>query len=425
VCAVVGFCALSTTASAQREAGPFADLFGGKGTDASQSLSLRWSSYAGHDNVLGEQPLVVTDDPYRIGGDYGGLSAQLGYSRGTGASRFSVFGLAGARAYSAMNDMTKPMLSTGTSFNLPAGKRTSLRGTLFAAYAPYSQLAPFISAGDEMTPFSFGFAVANRTSQAYGADVGISRQLSARANLALEGGWERAQFEQGQATTGTRTARAMLTQNLSKGLAVHGGYGYQDAYFGPAEARELTRVHHIDVGVDFNRALSFSRRTMVSFGTGSSIAQNAAGGAQYFLSGQATLSQGIGRSWTAAAAYNRSSIFAQGFRDLLFLDAVSGSVRGQLATRVQLSSGVSYSFGTVGLGGAAPSIASYTGSSQVQIALTRGVALSASYIYYHYDAPSGATTVPGISQQLGRQALMIGLNGWIPFINERSRRDSR
>ena len=429
VCAVVGLCALSTDAWAQRETGPFGNLFGGiQGSDASQSLSLRWSTYAGHDDVIGEPALLATvaDDPYQRSGDYGGLSGSLAYSRGSRANRLSVFGSTNARAYNGTHDMAAPALSTGTSFSMAAGKRTSLRGTLSAAYAPYSQLAPYISAGDETTPFSFGSAVASRTSRAYGTDVGVSRQLSSRATLDLVGAWQRTQLEDGLAASESRTARVGLTQKLSEGLGVHAGYGYQDARFGLQETPELTTVHNIDVGVDFNRALSFSRRTRVSFGTGSSIAQTAAGGSQYFLNGQATLAHQIGRSWSASAAYNRSSHFAQGFRDLLFLDAFSANLGGQLATRVQLSSGLNYSFGTVGLGGAAPSIRSYTGSTRLQIALSRVVALSASYSYYTFDAPVSATTVPGISGQLGRHALMIGLNGWIPFINDmRPDRDSR
>ena len=277
-----------------------------------------------------------------------------------------------------------------------------------------------------MVPFSFGYAVNSRTSQAYSTAFGVSSQLSARATLALDGGWQRTQFEGGLAAGESRTARVMLTQNLSKGLGVHAGYGYQDTHFELEEPSGITALHNIDAGIDFSRALSFSRRTRFSFGTGSSIAQAAGGASQYFLIGHATLEHAIGRSWSAGAAYNRSSSFAQGFRDLLFLDAFNAGLGGQLATRVQLSSGVSYSVGTVGLAVAAPSIGFYTGSTRLQIALSRTMALSASYSYYHYDAPLSATTVPGISGQLDRQSLMIGLNGWIPFINDmRPRRDSR
>jgi hypothetical protein len=431
VCVVIGLCALSRDAWAQRETGPYGNLFGGQPNgDVNQTLSLRWSAYGGQDDVIREQAqqLAASDDRYRNNGDYGGLSGQVAYTRGAAENRFSVFGSTDARAYGALRDIPMPTFSTGTSFRVAAGKRTSLRGTFSGSLAPYAQFAPYITAGSsssEMVPFSYGFAVENRRSLGFGGDFGIVRQLSKRSTLGLDGVWQRGQFERG-ASSENRTARVMLTQAIANGFGVHGGYGYQDARFAFEDTPAATVLHNLDIGVDFNRALSVSRKTRVSFGTGSSIVRPAGGGSQYFLNGQATLEQGIGRTWTALAGYNRSSHFAQGFRDLLFLDAFSAGLGGQLATRVRVSSNASYSFGTVGLGAGAPSVGSYTGSARLGIALSRLVALTASYTYYAYDAPPTATTIPGIAGQLNRQALMIGLSGWIPFINDvRPRRDSR
>jgi hypothetical protein len=390
-------------------------------------LSASWSSYVGHDDVIRDQArdLAAIDDRYRNSGDYGGLSSQLSYTKGSGNNRFSLFGSTNARAYGGQQDMLMPTFSTGTSFNVAAGKRTLLSGSFWGSVAPYSQLAPYISAGSEMVPFSYGYAVATGRSSGWGGDFGVAQHLSKRSSLALNGAWQRGQFERGGASE-SRIARVMFTQNLGPGFGVHAGYGYQDAQFPFRETAPTTTLHNLDVGLDFSRALSVSRQTKLGFGTGSSIVRNTNGGTGYYLTGHAMLDHAIGRTWAASASYDRSSRFVQGFRDLLFLDAFSASLAGQPATRVQLSGGVSYSFGTVGLGVAAPAIGSYTGSTRLQIALSRFVALSASYSYYSYDAPVSATIVPGISGQINRQALMIGLNGWIPLINDaRPRRDSR
>ncbi len=428
VCAVIGLCALSSDAWAQRETGPFGNLFGSQpGGDVNQSLSLRWSAYGGRDDVLRDraQELAAIDDRYRTSGDYGGLSGQVAYTRGAGDNHLSLFGSTNARAYGAQHDIPMPTFSTGTTFNAAAGKRTMLRGTLSGSFAPYLQLAPSITADSETGPFSYGSAVATGRSLAWGGDFGVTHHLSARTTLTVDGGWQRGQFERA-ASSENRTARGRVTQNLAAGFGVHAGYGYQDARFPFGGTPAVTTVHNLDLGVDFSRALSFSRHTRLSFGTGSSIAGTALGTSQYFMTGQATLEQGIGRTWAASAAYNRSAHYTQGFRDLLFLDAFTAGLGGQIAPRVQLSNSMSYSFGTVGLGATAPSIGSYTGSTRLAIALSRRVALSASYTYFHHDTPLGASTLPGISGQLNRQAFMIGLNGLIPFINDvRPRRDSR
>ncbi len=428
VCAVIGLCALSKDASAQREAGPFGNLFGGQQNgDVNQSLSLRWSAYGGRDDVIREraQELAAFDDRYRNSGDYGGLSGQLAYTRGAADNRFSLFGSTNARAYGAQHDIPMPTFSTGTSFNTAAGKRTTLKGAFSASVAPYSQLAPYITADSEAVPFSYGFAVATGRSLAWGGDFGVVQRLSARTTLTVDGGWQRGQFERA-ASSENRTARVRVTQNLAAGFGVHAGYGYQDARFPFEGTPAATTFHNLDLGVDFNRALSFSRHTRLGFGTGSSIGRTTGGASQNFLNGQVTLEQGLGRTWAASAAYNRSSHFTEGFRDLLFLDAFSAGLGGLVAPRVQFSSRVSRSFGTVGLGPMAPGIGSYTGSTRLAVALSRRMSLSVSYTLYHYDTPLGATTIPGISGQLNRQALMIGLNGLIPFINDvRPRRDSR
>ena len=72
VCAVIGLCALSSDAWAQRETGPFGNLFGSQpGGDVNQSLSLRWSAYGGRDDVVravreivasGLKPEEITED---------------------------------------------------------------------------------------------------------------------------------------------------------------------------------------------------------------------------------------------------------------------------------------------------------------------------------------------------------------------------
>ena len=67
--------------------------------------------------------------------------------------------------------------------------------------------------------------------------------------------------------------------------------------------------HLIDAGVDYTTALSFSRRTTLSFGTRYRLSRRDRGRSVHVHSlssgGHATLNREIGRTWTAAAAYTR------------------------------------------------------------------------------------------------------------------------
>src|SRR5438046_8715877 len=123
-----------------------------------------------------------------------------------------------------------PTCAAGTAFNIAAGKRTLLRGTLSASFAPYLQLAPYITADSETGPFSYGSAVATGRSLAWGGDFGVTHHLSARTTLTMDGGWQRGQFAR-TASRENRTARGRVTQNLAAGFGLPRGYRPQGPPF--------------------------------------------------------------------------------------------------------------------------------------------------------------------------------------------------
>jgi hypothetical protein len=98
--------------------------------------------------------------------------------------------------------------------------------------------------------------------------VTFNRELSRRT--AFYAGYN---FTQGDTAYGngrftSQGANAGVRWSLTRNLGLRTGYGYQTATYG-VDARTLG-YHNIDVGVDYNKALSFSRRTTLSFGTGTS-----------------------------------------------------------------------------------------------------------------------------------------------------------
>ena len=97
-----------------------------------------------------------------------------------------------------------------------------------------------------------------------------------------------------------------------------------------------TVVHDIDVGLDYRRALSLTRRTSIGFSTGSTIVTvpvegSTNGQLQYRVVGDVGLQHEIGRTWLARLAYNRGVGFAEAFNQPVFADGVNLSVSGFLA----------------------------------------------------------------------------------------------
>ena len=434
VCAFAACCAVSTNAWAQREAGPFAGLFGGdRDADARQALTLNWSGYGGYDDTVLDQSVQLAADPrFQTSGEYGGLSLGLGFARNAGGNRFNFEGATGVRAYGATRDISAPTYTMSTGFALAPARRTTIVGSVGASYSSFYQFAPFLAVdpGGSANVPTYGFAAADQESLATSATIGLSQQLSSRMSLSTNVGWNRTRLQSAAVDAirlEGRSASLAVRGNVSRDLGFRLGYGFQDGHFGELPAiQTVAEVHNLDVGLDYNRALSFSRRTTLAFGSGSSIVQSHDRVRHFVLNGQASLTHEIRRTWTASLAYVRGTQFVHGFNDVVISDGVTAGLGGLLSPRLQLSTSAGYSTGQVGLAADRPRYGSYTGSGRLTVALSRVLGMYAQYMYYHYDVPPTSSAFGVLPPRLGRQALTLGLNGTLPFMKDtRFPRDSR
>ena len=183
-------------------------------------------------------------------------------------------------------------------------------------------------------------------------------------------------------------------------------------------------LHTVDAGVNYSRALSFSRRTSLSFGTGSAIAvsepldesdgQTAERRTRVRLTGQASLVHEMGRTWTANLTYSRGFRNHDGFNDLFFTDAVEAGLEGLVTRRLSFSAGTSWanSSSEYRSGGQRGQSA----SAQLQYALTSFAAVYTRYIYYHYRYSDDIPLDERFPRQLDRHGVRIGLTTSIPLI---------
>jgi opacity protein-like surface antigen len=214
-----------------------------------------------------------------------------------------------------------------------------------------------------------------------------------------------------------------LTSRASLRLGYHYRRSTSPFYFGG----QPIVGHDLDVGIDYNRALSLSRKTTVGFTTGTSIYRsfspngNPSGAdyiykTHYLVTGTAYLNRQMGRSWTGRLSYQRGLQFVQGFGNPFFVDSVSASLGGFAGAKSRLNFLASYSNGQVGMAIADQNYKSYQGTADYQFALNRLVALSADYTYYHYDFAQTVALPSGMSRGLNRQSIRVGLNFWLPLL---------
>jgi hypothetical protein len=210
-----------------------------------------------------------------------------------------------------------------------------------------------------------------------------------------------------------------LSYLLAKGLAAQLSYTESTGRFGVG--RTPTTSHGLAAGLNFNRALSITRRTTLTFASGLAAFSNASvndGRPQYFLSVQASLVHEIGRTWTASLAYNRSASFVETFLQPVFSDAVTAGIGGRLSRRVQVQSSIGATSGTVGLVNASENhFRTYFGSAGLRVDASRTVSVGLDYAYYRALFASGVPLPPGFARQSDRQSVRVYVSLWAPLMS--------
>jgi hypothetical protein len=425
----VGFVWLgvSTPALAQRANGPYSDVLGSAPDEnRTQGLDLRAQMFGGWNQTIFPDSAAATaaDPRLKDSTTSGGLMGGLLYSLRRDTTKFTLNGSANASEYSSSPVLTSAYeASTSLSTNLT--RSLTLEGNGSASYSPFYEFTPFLSgdmtnagllAGGNAGPLAgvFDYAAVAERIVRLDSTVGLTENFTKRTSLSVAAsGRDWRMLDAAQNDIRSWGGRATVRHSLTRSLGVHLGYG-RDQYEYASTGSALSVNETIDAGVDYGNTLTFARRTAFTFTT-STAATRYLGDTHYRLNGSARLTRGFGRSWSANVSYYRNTDFVIGFPAPLLDDAVDAGVGGQLALRVKWSAGGGYSHGTVGSG--SDTFAGYTGTSRLDIALTRSLAAYAQYAYYHYDMPAGSNVL-NLASAFSRQVGSVGLNLTLRLVND-------
>jgi len=200
---------------------------------------------------------------------------------------------------------------------------------------------------------------------------------------------------------------------------VGGTYSARVARYGQFRAgytrREIDRgivryaVHDVNLGGDYARPLSASRRAYLTL-RGGTAAIESRDALRVYAVADAALRYQFKRSWTGGVRYYRGITFVDEITDPLISDNLVGRVDGLLSPRLELLVSGFYGRGDVGLSPLARSYEMSSASTQLRFAVSRTVAIHAEYLVYHYRFPMSVHTIGHLPSKYYRQAVRVGIS---------------
>jgi opacity protein-like surface antigen len=345
-----------------------------------------------------------------------GDTVSFGASAGVGVS------------YYPDQDRTTTAYRTAADVSYNVSDGTQLSGGASFSYAPEYRFGPFYSP-DSLTGLADPFESLTPDLDIYGlasyrgsAQASFSHALGRRSSLS---GWYShsiAYREDDQYDYRAQGGGFGYSQKLTAHSSARLGYSFSTARYLDDSGLRPQRLHNLDIGVDYGRALSVSRRTTIGFSTGTALVANddlsqpqSNTNFSFRVIGEAHINHEIGRTWTARAGYRRGVDFYEGFNEPFLSDSVNASLTGLLSRRLSFQSGLDYSFGKVGIG-TSNGYDTLSAQAGLEYGLTSMLALYTNYIYYRYEFDQNVALDPRFAQSLNRQGVRFGLSASLPIL---------
>ena len=422
---VCAFAATAGVASAQsrpqRPERPYRGLFGG-GATAAGDHSLTASSQVGggyDDAVFAEGTPTTGDGSTSEGGSFGYFAADLVYSFTRPRVSFGATLATNTRYY---RDQPTDFIwaHVGRVGLSVEGRRTRLSLGQTVGYQPFLTLTVFPLLADpelgEAHPADQSQGSPLDGYMTYHSNVDLNYETSRRGGLVFSYGYQMVDFDDRQRDSTLHSVAGRYQHEVRRDLSVRAGYGFSEARYPDTVTFDNWRRHTIDVGIDYNRALSVSRRTTFSFNTGGAVI-NDSGQTFYRVIGSARLNHEMGRTWSTGVGYARNVGFLESLVDPFYSDALTVGLNGMLTPRLSFDALAGAATGTVGVSDTDDNgLTTYSTSVGLTWGLTRYLALAVSHSFYHYGFEGGVSLPIGLASLVDRQTVLVSLNVWFPIL---------
>ena len=424
-------CAESQT-TRKRVMGPA--VFGGTGTRADKpgGLDIYGQLFASYDDdVLADQNVGSPrrTESSAADGLYPGFSVGLQYFRPGRNTALNGWASSALNYYPYLNNQTRTYYDAGLSFEGRFGRFT-LHARPFVSYSPHYSMQMFlaplpVAPGDDGLIDSVAPAapdvdstIIQRKSLRYGGNTKLRMLVAKHSTVSV--GYDYTKTDSTGSVRGDFEVQGIgvdFGHELTRSARLIAGYSFQESTFEDS-ADPVSQLHSLNIGVDYRKPLSRSRRTFLRLNTGSVIAEQQVGAQQRIqVTGLASLVHQMGRTWSAHGQYRRQVGYLDGFVRPVFSDSANVGIQGLMTRRVDLMVNANYITGTDGLGQGSARFSSYSGSARVRRAFTRTLAGYVQYLFYHYNFDEAADRPVGLPRTFNRNGVRVGLSMWLPVLD--------
>jgi len=429
--ASVAICATATVAAAQSASQkPFRDP-STPSTMREQTLDLTLGITGAYDDNLLADTLSVNPNAPAVGGFYTLLSADAAYTKRGKRAQFGATGGTVVRYYQQDTQAMNTSASAGVGFSTELGRRTTLFANQTAAYSPsyLYGLFPSVSTMDpgDAVPVAPDYAVNNSASYHSDTKASLSQGLTRRGTLVASADYQYTNYVQetlSQRDLSAYEIRVQFSRGMTRNASLKVGYRYRAGNFGYGlvGTNAKTTERGIDIGMDYTKPLSPTRRFVFGFNVGSSAAAAPFAEAvdvidttQYRVSGDMAMSYQFQRTWEVRGTYRRGLDYVPELSGPVYTDGFSAGINGMLNRSTSFSAAAGYSNGEGAVFTSASQFDSYTGSVRLSRSLSKTWAVYGEYLYYFYDF--GRLQVrPGVPSTMKRNGVRAGLTLWLPVI---------
>lgn len=385
------------------------------------TVRLTGSLEGGH----GGDPALATNEERRSDeGVYTGGQLALTFTKRLKSITFGVDAAGVVRYYQDTQRLANVGEHAAVSLDARFGKsQLTFRQT--ARVTPFQQLLQLIDGAEEAITLpvtSPDLAVLTAPNTTFETMVGYTRPISRRAEVQFRYGFE-------ESRQGSRVDRRMFTlggvlrRNFSRSFDLRLGH---TAWLmrGAAEAAAPDLMgHDLDVGVDYRRPLSFSRRSTVAFSTGAAAATTELA-TDYMVTGAASLQHALGRTWNASVTFDRRLSVMEGIPQPVAANTLNTALGGMFGRHMGVRVRTSSILGRIGLSaragaGVPANTTAFTTESRVFVIFWRRWQWYAEHYYYQHALSNPEILAQTVAPRLTRGGLRTGIDLQVTVLRRR------
>jgi hypothetical protein len=328
------------------------------------------------------------------------------------------------RQYTEFDDYTMTH-AVGAGFAMQFARRTTLFVNQSANYSPpyLFGLFPTVDTASPGDVIAGGpnYVLDDTESLSYESIVTVEHGLTRRGTISVSGDYRFTDFldnSRGRPDVSSSGLRTQYSYAFGRNTAFTAGYHYRSGELGFGTTA-VTSEQGVDVGLEYSRRLSPTRRATLNFSVGSSTMDlpsvPAAGiveGRQSEVSAEAALNYQFNRTWMLRGAYRRGAEFVAELSYPVFVDGFTAMLTGDMGRRVHYSSSAAYSSGQGLQPGTNQDLVTYTGDVRLSFDIFRRIGSFVEYLYYSYDFSQNPLLSPGLVNRVERNGARAGLTLW-------------